>query len=295
MKNLDLDQTGDEGHTDAKPVIKNIIGESLSQLAQSCQPQIRMMGEMVNTFSTVLERTTGFNAQMISSAAKRQPYLDRFFAEFDDPDYKVGLDLTLRSVIRSIDYTKNPEEFSLLQVVAGEAFQAELLHRYGSTGLAAERRPHLQEALVLHSMGYYSGSICMMYGLLEGIITEALEVCEVIYQKQNGKFYPVDPQAFKGNIVGLASKLKAGRQLNSVLSEHLFKIESSELTTANPGITITKARNDILHGTAFGYNTEKNSALMILWLIATLMKINAELSERNKRKGTAETDEAVAT
>ena len=114
--------------------------------------------------------------------------------------------------------------------------------------------------------------------LLEGIITEALGNFGVFGKDHKGKFAMRAPSIKPLNLYGLHAKLPAGIHLSEKLRDHFTLIRDKQFSSENPCRHLAATRNDILHGTAFGYNTEKNSVLLLLWIATTIITIKKELN-----------------
>lgn len=258
-------------------VVKDIVGESIRLLGKRCHPHLKQIESTVKAFNTVVVNVGALAEASKSVIQERQPYLDSLYKDLDDEDYFLGGRLSLATIFKSISNDVPPQEFTLASVVSGDAFRSMVITQYNATGLDEARKVHLEEALELHRLEFYSGSVCVLLTLLEGIITEALDTFGVIEKDHKGKFALRDKSARPLNLNGLYAKLNAGEHLEGKLRDQFMLIREKQFSSLNPGKHLPATRNDILHGTALGYNTEKNSVLLLLWLATTIVTIKEGL------------------
>ena len=57
------------------------------------------------------------------------------------------------------------------------------------------------------------------------------------------------------------------------LGKFYEEIKSHKLVKDDEDQTISKTRNDILHGSNMNFNTEKRSAQLILWLYSMILQV----------------------
>lgn len=137
------------------------------------------------------------------------------------------------------------------------------------------RLPLIKEALELHNRQFYAGSICLLYGLIEGVLTESFEKANYIVLNSN-KVNPINPDGAtnqKANLTGLVLKLDHAITHQDQLQSYYKKIKSYELVSGDSEKTIPKTRNEILHGGSLSFNTEKRSAQLIVWLYSSILHI----------------------
>jgi hypothetical protein len=133
----------------------------------------------------------------------------------------------------------------------------------------------IDEALKLHNSQYFAGSICLLYGLVEGVLTESFEKANYILIHQR-KIAPVEADGSvnkNGNLTGLVPKLKHAITRQDQLETYYRKIITYELVAGDAEQTIPRTRNEILHGGSVDFNTEKRSAQLILWLYSTILHV----------------------
>ncbi|MBR8844291.1 hypothetical protein [Pseudoalteromonas sp. JC3] len=205
-----------------------------------------------------------------------EPYINNISSGLNDPDFEIANDvIELAHIFAAIDLQKDPSAASILDVISSEAFQNSLIDFYSSMSLDADRLPLIKEALDLHNSEKYAGSICLLYGQIEGVLTESFEKANYIIINQK-KINPVKIDGSvnnKSNLTGLVPKLEHAITRQDQLQSYYSKIKTYELVAGDAEETIPKTRNKILHGGDLGFNTEKRSAQLILWLYSTILQV----------------------
>ena len=205
-----------------------------------------------------------------------EPYINNISSGLNDPDFEIANDvIELAHIFAAIDLQKDPSAASILDVISSEAFQNSLIDFYCSMSLDADRLPLIKEALDLHNSEKYAGSICLLYGQIEGVLTESFEKANYIIINQK-KINPVKMDGSvnnKSNLTGLVPKLEHAITRQDQLQSYYSKIKTYELVAGDAEETIPKTRNKILHGGDLGFNTEKRSAQLILWLYSTILQV----------------------
>lgn len=202
-------------------------------------------------------------------------HVDNIIDGIDNTEFQVGTDIIeLAHIFEAIDVQSDPDATSILSVISSKNFQKSLIHSYYETTLNIDRLPLIQEALELHNNKYYAGSICLFYGQFEGVLTDSLEKVGYIV-KEGDKIKPVakDGKVKGENLTGLVPKLKHAMTRKDELGKFYEEIKSHKLVKDDEDQTISKTRNDILHGSNMNFNTEKRSAQLILWLYSMILQV----------------------
>lgn len=215
-------------------------------------------------------------AQFAKIYPQLEPYINNISSGLNDPDFEIANDvIELAHIFAAIDLQKDPSAASLLDVISSEKFQNSLIDFYSSMSLDADRLSLIKEALDLHNSEKYAGSICLLYGQIEGVLTESFEKANYIIINQK-KINPVKVDGSvnsKSNLTGLVPKLEHAITRQDQLQSYYSKIKTYELVAGDAEETIPKTRNKILHGSDLGFNTEKRSAQLILWLYSTILQV----------------------
>lgn len=214
--------------------------------------------------------------QFAEAYPQLKPYIDNITFGLDDPDFEIANDIVeLAHIFESIDIQKDPDAISLLDVISSEAFQSSVISFYSNSTLDPDRSVLIKEALKLHNDGHYAGSICLLYGQIEGVLTESFEKANYIVISQK-VVRPVEVDGSintKSNLTGLVPKLNHAITRQDQLKSYYSKIIAYQLIAGDAEQTIPKTRNRILHGSELGFNTEKRSAQLILWLYSVILQV----------------------
>ena len=205
-----------------------------------------------------------------------EPYLNNITSGLSDPDFEIANDVVeLAHIFEAIDLQKDPNAVTLLDVISNQALQKSLIDFYAGLTLDQNRLLLIKEALELHNKKYYAGSICLLYGLIEGVLTESFEKANYVLINQR-KVNPVKADGSinqKSNLTGLVPKLDHAIKRQDELQSYYAKIKTYELVAGDAEQTIPRTRNEILHGGSVSFNTEKHSAQLILWLYSTILHV----------------------
>lgn len=181
----------------------------------------------------------------------------------------------LAFVFDCIDLEKDPESISLLSLIAAPKFQSSLLNFYGCLNLDKDRIPLITEAFSLHNSRYFAGSVCLLYSILEGVVTESLCSKNVISRRANGGYEGVLSESKKGKsapLPGLAKKIDCvPAESSGEVGKFYEKFKACQLVSGDLESTILKRRNAVLHGSSVDFNVEKHSAQLILWLYSFVL------------------------
>ena len=216
-------------------------------------------------------KTHGELIRCISSYAEVEPYFQVLADELDQPtDAKVANDaLNLMHFWKwiSAEYTDISQQ-NLLDLIKTEYFQTELLNAFDALQISEykeQRRSVILEAFKLYQLDCHAGCIPLLYGQLEGLLTDVL--IEQGFLKQNGtKFvdvYKIVP-GLKGNeIKSLWHKSKIASELNRYFTEiNAYQMDSSS--------NVTLTRHNIVHGTDVRHFTQERSFILFLWLFSAI-------------------------
>lgn len=262
---------------------KEDFGPALVATRKALEPYIKEWQNIALAVNTALNKfieehreTIELWVQFSEAYPELKPYIDSIISGLDDPDFEIANDVVeLAHIFSAIDLQKDPSAICLLDVISGKDFQSSLIDLYTNLTLDTNRLPLIKEALELHNSGHYAGSVCLLYGLIEGILTESFEKANYIIISQK-RISPVNMDGSisnKSNLTGLVPKLEHAITRQDQLQSYYAKIKTYELVAGDAEQTIPKTRNKILHGSDLGFNTEKRSAQLILWLYSTILQV----------------------
>ena len=262
---------------------KEDFGPALMATRKALEPHIQQWRQIAlavnkafNEFVEEHRESIELWAQFAKIYPQLEPYIDSISSGLNDPDFEIANDvIELAHIFAAIDLQKDPSAASLLDVISSEAFQNSLIDFYSSMSLDTDRLPLIKEALDLHNSEKYAGSICLLYGQIEGVLTESFEKANYIIINQK-KINPIKMDGSvnnKSNLTGLVPKLEHAIARQDQLQSYYSKIKTYELVAGDAEETIPKTRNKILHGSDLVFNTEKRSAQLILWLYSTILQV----------------------
>ena len=241
---------------------------------KNLEPHIKRWQEIAVAFNKALNQfveehreTIELWAAFAKAYPQLEPYIDNITQGLNDPDFEIANDVVeIAHIFEVINLERSSESVSILSVISSPLFQKSIIDFYTNLPLEQERLQLIQEALLLHNLSYYGGSICLLYGLIEGTLTESFEKANYVSINAN-KINPIEVDGTTNtgrNLTGLVQKLEHAISKRDELSTYYGKIKSYQLVNGDPQETIPKTRNNILHGGSVDFNTEKRSAQLIL-------------------------------
>ncbi|MDM1250693.1 hypothetical protein HXZ77_06055 [Acinetobacter johnsonii] len=166
----------------------------------------------------------------------------------------------------------NIAEFQLPNLIQTDYFQATLLDAYDAMDLGAfqaQRRRVIEETLKLYQQQCYAGCITVLYGQIEGILTDALIEHGYLQQNQT-KFvdvYKIVPGLKGHEVKSLWHKVKIASEINPYfLSLEALKMDASS--------SVTSTRHNMVHGADVTHFTQARSFILFIWLFAVISFIS---------------------
>ncbi|MFW1959357.1 hypothetical protein [Acinetobacter johnsonii] len=163
-------------------------------------------------------------------------------------------------------------EFQLPNLIQTDYFQATLLDAYDAMDLGvfqAQRRSVIEETLKLYQQQCYAGCITVLYGQIEGILTDALIEHGYLQQNQT-KFvdvYKIVPGLKGHEVKSLWHKVKIASEINPYfLSLEALKMDASS--------SVTASRHNMVHGADVTHFTQARSFILFIWLFAVISFIS---------------------
>lgn len=256
------------------PLLLADTRENLKPYIEQWRKTVTETRQALNKFAKEYQADIDIWVNFAKVYPQLEPHVDNIIAGIDNTEFQVGTDIIeLAHIFEAIDLQSDPGATSILSVISSKKFQESLIHSYHETTLNIDRLPLIQEALELHNHKYYAGSICLLYGQFEGVLTDSFEKFSYIVKKGD-KIIPVARDGtVKGNLSGLVPKLAHAIKMEDERQNFYEKIQNHELVAGDEKQTIPKTRNGILHGSDMSFNTEKRSAQLILWLYSILLQV----------------------
>ena len=218
------------------------------------------------------------HAQLVKSLRQLEledPYFaimaDQLEYESDEP---IANDLLNLLYFWQIAHEKEADmtKFQLPDLIQTDYFQTTLLDAYDTMDLGAfqaQRRSVIEETLKLYQQQCYAGCITVLYGQIEGILTDALIEHGYLQQNQT-KFvdvYKIVPGLKGHEVKSLWHKVKIASEINPYfLSLEALKMDASS--------SVTATRHNMVHGADVIHFTQARSFILFIWLFAVISFIS---------------------
>lgn len=237
---------------------------------------IKPLGKVIlaeaNEFLNSLNATEhGYLLKTLSAFSENEPYFKVLMDELDQPtDAKVANDaLNFMHFWNLIQQNEaDLDSFNLLELINTEYFQAQLFTAFDALDIGDnkdQRRIVIQEIFKLYQLECFAGCIPLLYGQLEGLLTDVL-IAQGYLKQNDTKFvdvYKIVP-GLKGNeIKSLWHKSKIACELNRYFAEiNAYKMDSSS--------AVTMTRHNIVHGTDIQHFSKERSFILLIWLFSAI-------------------------
>lgn len=189
--------------------------------------------------------------------------------------------------LKADGYTEN----DVSQLINTQNFQNEfltLLKKNFENGVIVEREPVVKEAFELYKHSFFRGCTTLLYGMLEGVLTDFLVFKRKIEKIEKGKykytgnnFEYLDEQGSTTNflnpkeISGLKQKKVTGLfDKNLIVSSLNPLFRQLEIYEVEEDIFFKDSRNDVLHGDDLEGLSQERSFMLFLWMYYVLKFIN---------------------
>lgn len=127
-----------------------------------------------------------------------------------------------------------------------------------------KRRPIFKEAFDLYKNQFFAGSICLLYGQIEGLITDLLLYEKQMYRRR-GYLYSRSLGTKPRKIVGLKLKLEVAD--NHPKTRWITQLGAyGEFKTVNGNQRLTLSRNAVLHGDELNNLNQEHAFILIMWV-----------------------------
>ena len=295
--------------------IKNLV--SLSQeLVKKIPDQSKQqetLQNVTNKITTVKTRIEKFNAIVLPVLEKSQEYLnkidknrlDNFVDDLEkhkqqEPYFQKLVDqvvnndnmtfahetLALANFWRLMEENEdNLENLSVLDIISTSYFEEQFLSYFENLSLGvhfSKRNKILSEALQLYRLEYYIGCLPILYGQLEGILTDFL--VEHKHLKPKSKSFVYIGETIKNrNSDIVANQYINGLNDKIIIAKKFYEyFDHLEAYKLDGELSIREERNAILHGNNLEAFTKERCFILFLWLDSILQfleKLEAEKKE----------------
>lgn len=212
---------------------------------------------------------------------KNEPYLTELLNQIKNNDNLLHADeaLSLACLIQLIyENEDKPEDVNIFDVINSDYFKKMFFSATSHIELGenfTKREAVLKEAFELYKLEYYAGCLTLLYGQLEGILTDYLvhksaivksgtvyKYCgeKINYMNDNNQEQTINKNK---NITGIYDKIIIAKDIN----EYFDKLDAYRLDSEHK---INNDRNDILHGNILDRFTRERCFIVIIWLMSIL-------------------------
>ena len=208
--------------------------------------------------------------QTLEKFAKEETYFNVLADELNQEiDAKVANDaLNLLHFWKDIHKSEDLNSFNLLDVVKAQRFQSEFFEAFDALEIGENkvlRKNVIEEAFKLYELGFYTGCAPILYGQMEGLLTDVL-IEHGYLKQQDTKFvdvYKIVPGLKGHEIKSLWHKAKIAHELNPYFSElAAYKMDNSSI--------VTLTRHNILHGTELNHFNQGRCFILFIWLFGVV-------------------------
>lgn len=221
-----------------------------------------------------------------------EPYLANLIGSLENNTNLSHVDetLTLACFVQLIfENEDNPESIHIFDVINTRYFDEIFFKIFEGLNLGenfTNREVVLREAFTLYKLEYYAGCLTLLYGQLEGILTDYLIQRNLLIK--NGNFYNYLGEdivyTYKNNN---KKTIKSDTKITSIdnkiiiaanFNEYFKKLDAYKIDSE---YKINNDRNDILHGNILDRFTKERCFILIIWLtsIFNFLLIEQEIQE----------------
>jgi|GEM_PF-2178538 len=212
----------------------------------------------------------------IQNHEKTAPQIDKILSEMEENE-------NLSEALETVPYRQlfklalnnfEVEDLSILKLVNQPNFQEGLLNYFDKIKIDTmfeKRKNTLQEALKLYDLNFFAGCSCLLYSILEGLITDYL-VFKKIITKHNESGKTVYRNKIDNKpITGLRKKIDLAKNIN----ENFLRLENYKFDSSH-NKKFHDERNDVLHGSNINNFTPERCFITIIWISSILSSIQKE-------------------
>jgi hypothetical protein len=209
----------------------------------------------------------------IEKLQKHEPYLTKLINALEKNDNLSHANeaLSLAYFIQLIHENEdNPEDVDIFDIVNTIYFNEMFFSKFNRIqieGNFRKREVVLKEAFQLYELELYAGCLSILYGQLEGILTDYLVHKGVLRREERNYTYLGDdilgtPTVKKNKkITGISDKIIIAKNIN----EYFGKLDAYKIDSI---YKINQDRNDILHGNILDRFTKERCFILVIWLVS---------------------------
>lgn len=264
------------------------------EVGKALVPMAKALQNIINSIDQ--EKLKNF-IEGIHKYQQYEPYLDNLIGSLENDTNlsHVNETLSLACLVQLIfENENNLDNLHLFDVIKTDYFDEMFFSKFDEIHLGENfklRKNIIKEAFKLYELEFYVGCLALLYGQLEGILTDYLIQRNLLIK--NGNFYNYLGKeivyTYKNNnkktinsatkITGIDNKIIIAANFN----EYFEKLDAYKIDSE---YKINNDRNDILHGNILDRFTKERCFILIIWLtsifnfLLTEQKIQESLSSK---------------
>lgn len=174
------------------------------------------------------------------------------------------------NLLDKIDVNAYEYDSEVMTYTKSENFRDAIINNCTKSQFSEERVSRIEEILDLHCLGFYGGSITLLYSQIEGVITDTLiETGHAEVTHKNTLVHVVTKLPFPG----LSKKMSYTGGNIEYLEEVFNKLSEVKFLDGAKARTISQLRNIILHGNFVKLPDAQHSLCLLLTLYVITLKI----------------------
>ncbi len=232
------------------------------------------VGYFSGTLSSVLksnDKVNEFITNLSKSAANVEGSINYKIDNMKSEQYLLFEELgRFENILEKIDSSTEDFDVDLMSYTKSETFRETIINNCTVSNFIKERTSRIEEILDLHCLGFYGGSIALLYSQIEGVITDALvKSGHAKITKRNTVVHIGGKESFPG----LSKKMEyTGGNIECF--ENVFnKLLNAKFLDGDKARSISQARNIILHGNFVELSDKHHSLCLLLTLYVITIKI----------------------
>ncbi|WDD99822.1 hypothetical protein [Thalassomonas actiniarum] len=174
------------------------------------------------------------------------------------------------NLLEKIDASPANYDPEVMSYSKSEHFRAEIINNCTKSNFSEERLSRIEEILDLHCLGFYGGSVALLYSQIEGVITDTLiKTGHAKITRNNKLTHIASKQAFPG----LSKKMQYTGDNLDCFEEIFNKLTEVKFLDGKKARSISQSRNIILHGNFVKLPDKLHSLCLLLTLYVIILKI----------------------
>lgn len=174
------------------------------------------------------------------------------------------------NILSNIENNLSNIDLKILNYSKSDHFRNSMLNNYDKSKFKSTRFEFIEEILDLHCLGFYGGSIALLYSQIEGIITDTLIETGHAEMQSNSTVIQADTRrAFPG----LKTKMEYIEDNLKHFETVFNKLIAMKIPDGKETRSISQSRNIISHGNTMEVPNESLSLSLLLSLYVIIIKI----------------------